>query len=39
MDLVRRRREGRRVFYALEDEHVADLYRRGLEHIEHQIDR
>jgi ArsR family transcriptional regulator len=39
MDLVRWRREGRKVFYALEDEHVSDLYRRGLEHIEHQIDR
>lgn len=33
--LVRRRREGRQVFYTLDDEHVADLYRRGLEHVEH----
>lgn len=39
MDLVRWRREGRQVFYALEDEHVADLYRRGLEHIQHGSDR
>ena len=35
MRLVRRRREGRQVFYALDDEHVADLYRRGLEHVTH----
>lgn len=35
MHLVRRRRDGRRIFYALDDEHVADLFRRGLEHVEH----
>jgi DNA-binding transcriptional ArsR family regulator len=33
--LVRRRREGRQVFYTLDDEHVADLFQRGLEHVEH----
>ena len=33
--LVRRRREGRQIFYALDDEHVADLYRRGLDHVAH----
>jgi len=33
--LVRRRREGRQVFYTLDDEHVADLFQRGLEHAEH----
>jgi DNA-binding transcriptional ArsR family regulator len=33
--LVRRRREGRHIFYTLDDEHVADLFRRGLEHVEH----
>lgn len=35
MRLVRRRRTGRQVFYTLDDEHVADLYRRGLEHVAH----
>ena len=33
MHLVRFRKEGRQVFYALDDEHVSDLYRRGLDHI------
>lgn len=35
MRLVRARKEGREVFYALDDEHVADLFQRGLEHIRH----
>lgn len=35
MRLVRWRRDGRQVFYTLDDEHVADLYRRGLEHAGH----
>ncbi len=30
---VRYRREGRHVFYSLDDEHVRDLYRQGLAHI------
>jgi DNA-binding transcriptional ArsR family regulator len=34
--LVRWRRTGRKVFYTLDDEHVADLYRRGLEHLAHE---
>jgi ArsR family transcriptional regulator len=33
--LVRRRREGRQVFYTLDDDHVADLFQRGLEHVAH----
>lgn len=33
--LVRWRREGRQIFYALDDEHVADLFRRGLDHVAH----
>src|SRR5512136_224703 len=33
--IVRARKEGRQVFYALEDQHIADLYQRGLEHILH----
>lgn len=36
MRLVRWRREGRQIFYTLDDEHVADLFRRGLEHVEHE---
>jgi len=35
MRFVRARKEGRNVYYSLDDEHVADLFRRGLEHIEH----
>jgi len=33
--LVRWRRSGRQIFYTLDDEHVADLYQRGLEHVAH----
>jgi len=35
MKLVRARKEGRQVFYALADDHVEKLYRMGLEHVEH----
>lgn len=35
MKLLRARKEGRQVFYALDDDHVAKLYRLGLEHVEH----
>jgi ArsR family transcriptional regulator len=33
--LLRSRKEGRQVYYALDDDHVARLYRLGLEHVEH----
>lgn len=33
--LVRSRKDGRQVFYALDDDHVEELYRLGLEHVEH----
>lgn len=33
MRLVRSRREGRMVFYALDDQHVVSLLRQGLEHV------
>lgn len=36
MQLVKARRAGRLIFYSLDDEHVADLFRQGLNHIEHQ---
>ena len=35
MRLVRTRKEGRQVFYALEDDHVLKLYSLGLDHVEH----
>jgi Predicted transcriptional regulators len=34
--LVRARKEGRQVFYRLDDEHVASLFRLGLEHACHE---
>jgi len=33
--LVRWRREGRQIFYKLDDEHVSDLFYRGLDHVAH----
>jgi len=33
--LVKARKEGRIVFYTLDDEHISDLYERGLEHLDH----
>lgn len=33
--LVRSRREGKNVFYALDDEHVLALFDQGLEHVRH----
>ena len=35
MKLVRARKDGRQVFYALDDDHVTELYRMGLDHVEH----
>jgi DNA-binding transcriptional ArsR family regulator len=35
MRLVRARKEGRFVFYALDDEHINDLFRCGIEHVRH----
>jgi DNA-binding transcriptional ArsR family regulator len=34
--LARWRRDGRQIFYTLDDEHVADLFRRGLAHVMHE---
>ncbi len=36
MRLVKYRRQGRHIFYALDDEHVRDLFQQGLAHIGHQ---
>ncbi len=35
MRIVRARKEGRFVVYSLDDEHVADLFRFGLDHVRH----
>lgn len=35
MRLVRARKDGRQVFYCLDDDHVADLFRQGLDHVRH----
>ena len=35
MRLVRARKEGRQVFYTLDDNHVSKLYSMGLDHVEH----
>jgi ArsR family transcriptional regulator len=35
MRLVRARKEGRQVFYCLDDDHVATLFREGLDHVQH----
>jgi DNA-binding transcriptional ArsR family regulator len=34
--IVRNRRAGKHIYYALDDEHVHDLFRRGLEHVQHE---
>jgi ArsR family transcriptional regulator len=35
MRLVRTRKAGRYVFYALDDDHINDLFRCGMEHVLH----
>lgn len=35
MRLVRTHKDGRYVFYMLDDDHVADLFRCGVEHVQH----
>lgn len=35
LGLVRARRDGRLVYYALDDGHVAALYRQALDHVDH----
>jgi DNA-binding transcriptional ArsR family regulator len=35
MRLVRARKDGRQVFYSLDDDHVVKLYSMGLDHVEH----
>jgi DNA-binding transcriptional ArsR family regulator len=35
LKLVRARKNGRQVYYTLDDDHIARLYRLGLDHVEH----
>jgi len=35
MRLVRYRKQGRKVYYQLDDQHIFELFRGGLEHVEH----
>lgn len=35
MRLVRGRRQGRQIFYRLDDTHVEGLFQMGLDHVEH----
>lgn len=35
MHLVRARRQGRRIFYRLDDDHVRQLFLMGVDHVEH----
>lgn len=35
MRLVRARKEGRQVYYSLDDDHVAALFQQGLDHVQH----
>jgi DNA-binding transcriptional ArsR family regulator len=35
MRLVRGRKDGRYVFYTLDDDHIANLFHLGLEHVQH----
>src|SRR5919106_6627390 len=35
--LVRTRRDGRQIFYALDDDHIVGLFQQGLEHVEERV--
>lgn len=35
MRLVRARKQGREVYYSLDDEHVSDLFLCGMDHVQH----
>lgn len=35
MRIVRNRRAGKQVYYTLDDDHIHDLFRRGLDHVQH----
>ncbi len=35
MHLVRSQKQGRQVFYSLDDQHVEELFKRGMDHVLH----
>jgi len=35
LNLVRTRKDGRIVYYTLDDDHIRELFQRGLEHVRH----
>ena len=35
LHIVKHRKEGRIVYYALDDDHIRDLFQRGREHVSH----
>ena len=35
LKLVRTRKEGRYVYYSLDDHHVAEIFQSGLQHVQH----
>jgi len=37
MRLVRTRRDGRLIYYALDDDHIVKLFEQGLEHVEERV--
>jgi ArsR family transcriptional regulator len=37
MNIVRARKEGRQVYYSLDDEHVAALLQQGVNHVSHSL--
>ena len=37
LHLVRARKDGRVVYYNLDDDHIRDLFQRGLEHVHHSL--
>ena len=39
LKLVKNRKEGRVVYYSLDDEHIRDLFVRGAEHYQHKDER
>ena len=38
MRLVKSRRDGRHIYYTLDDDHILDLFEQGLEHVQERAD-
>jgi DNA-binding transcriptional ArsR family regulator len=36
MRVVRARKEGRQVYYSIDDDHIAHLFQQGLDHVQHE---